>query len=640
VARRPSTCALAALLAVPPALALGEGDDAPAKPSFGEEIVVTGARRRTPAGDPTAAATVVDASRFAGEAKSVAELVATAPGVAVNGYGGLGQLATPSIRGSSADQVQVFLDGLPLNTAAGGGVDLSRVPRGWIDHIEVVRGADGAVYGAGTLGGALNIVTRPVAAGAWSAEATAGSFGTLGTSVAAGAGGARWGALAALAADSTTGRFGYLFDALPAVPGNDLAPRDRDHNAAHSIGGLAKLWAALGDGRLDAVVQLSGGARDLPGSPFQLTPRDGQRDGRLALLARLDEPVGDAVDLTLTAMARDDGLSVRVSPFPEARQRDLAGSLGARVAWRAGPSTFALRASLLGERLAVEGAAPHDRPVLSLGATGELSLARDRLHLVGAVGYDDDGRDRGASLKAGASWRVTRALSLRANGGRSFRPPSFSELYLRQGLLAPNPDLVPERGWSADLAAMVEGALGLASLGTFATLSDDLIVYEAASFGQFKPFNDAKASSRGLEAEVATAPLGPAALSASAAYTYLASETLRGEAAVLGKDLPHRARHRLYARLSAERGPFAAHADAQLVSVQWLDTRNLVPIPSVFTLGAGASARVLRRPELIVALEVKNILGERTLQDGFGNPLPGRMVLLTVRAASDPTGAP
>src|SRR5512139_1495 len=153
-----------------------------------EEIVVVGQRRPGQTGrDPTAAATVVEAERFAGEAKGVAELVGTAPGVAVSGYGGLGQLATVSIRGSTSSGVLVLLDGLPLNTAAGGGVDLSTIPRAWISRIEIVRGAEGAHYGVGALGGVVNVVTRAAGAEGWSGELAGGSFETFSSSADAGA---------------------------------------------------------------------------------------------------------------------------------------------------------------------------------------------------------------------------------------------------------------------------------------------------------------------------------------------------------------------------------------------------------------------------------------------------------------------
>jgi vitamin B12 transporter len=629
MARLRPQASLALFAAALPALAGAQGE-APPTP-FGEDIEVVGKRQRpTAAADPTAAATVVDATRFAGEAKSVAELVATAPGVAVNGYGGLGQLATVSIRGSTADQVAVYLDGLLLNTGAGGGVDLSRIPREWIDRIEVIRGAEGAVFGAGTLGGAINIATRPVRAGTWSVEATGGSFGTVGASATAATGGQRWGALAAVAGDDTSGRFGYDFDPFPTLSGNALEPRARGHNAARSGGALAKLWAGVGPGRFDALLQMSGGGRDVPGSPYQPTPRDGQDDSRFALLTRLDEPVAPSADVAVMAAARTDALTVRVSPLPEARQRDLAAAVGARLTWRAGPSALLLRAEARGERLRLDGAPDRERASLSVGVSDALTLGR--VVLSPAVGWDTNGRDRGASAKLGAALRLGGPFSIRASAGATYRPPSFAELYLRQGLIAPNPDLVPERGTSVDGAIVAEGALGFASAGAFATLTRDLIVYEQASFGLFKPFNDAKASTSGVEVEAATAPLGPLGIALSGAYTFLATETLRGGEDVLGKDLPHRARHRAYARAAIGRGPLEAHADVQYVGSQFLETRNLQPIAPVTAVGLGASARVWRRPDVRIHVEAKNLLDDRTLQDGFGNPLPGRMVLFTLRA--------
>jgi hypothetical protein len=39
-------------------------------------------------------------------------------------------------------------------------------------------------------------------------------------------------------------------------------------------------------------------------------------------------------------------------------------------------------------------------------------------------------------------------------------------------------------------------------------------------------------------------------------------------------------------------------------------------------------------------LEVKNLLDDRTLTDGLGNPLPSRLVLLTLRAGSPLPTAP
>ncbi len=638
LARSARVCALAApllaLVALVPLAAAAQAAAAPpdAAPTFGEELTVTGNRLR-PA-DTTAASTVIDARRFAGEAKTVAELVTTAPGVAVNGYGGLGQLTTVSIRGSSSDEVQVLLDGLPLNTAAGGGVDLSRIPRAWIDRIEVVRGAAGARYGPGAMAGALDVVTRRAAAGTWSASASGGSFGTLSSGADGALGGEGWGLLLAGAFDRTDGRFTYEFQPTPAAPG-PVETRERERDGSWSGGGLAKLWAELGRARLDAVAQVSGGQRDLPGIAYHFTPDDWQRDARAGLVSRLAVPLGGDLDLELGATYREDRLDLSIAPNPGYRQRDHAGEASARLLWRTGPSALSLRVAGSVERLDANGAGGHGWVGFSAALDDELTLAAGRLRLTPGVRYDRQGPFAGVSSRLGARWAFTDVLSVRASGGRAFRIPSFGELYLQQGLLLPNPQLTPESSWSADAALVAQGRYGLASAGLFAQLYQDLIAYEAIWQGRMKPFNEDRSATRGVELELASAPLGLAGLSASAAYTHLFSQTLRGDDLTVGKQLPHRAPHRLFARLAAAPGPVELHGEVHWVAAQYGDAENsaALRIPAALTLNAGVAARLARAPELHLGIEVCNLLDDRSLQDGFGYPLPGRMLLLNVRVA-------
>ena len=412
----------------------------------------------------------------------------------------------------------------------------------------------------------------------------------------------------------------------------------RLHGASASGGGLAKLWADLGRARLDLALQLSGGRRDLPGTAYHFTPRDGQRDLRAGLAGRLSRPLAPGLDLELGLVVRLDRLDVLVMPSPEARQRDVAGEASARLLWTAGVSALTLRLAGSAERLSVERGGAHAWGGGSLSLTEELALLDGEVRLTAGLRYDRQGPFDGLSARLGASWALSSSLTLRASGGRAFRVPSFGELYLQQGLLQPNPALDPESSWSADVALVAEGRLGLFSVGAFGQLYRDLIVYQALSLGRMKPFNEGKASARGLEVEVATAPVGPARLGASLAYTWLVTETLRGGELTLGKALPHRSPHRLFARLAAAPGPVELHAEAHHVAAQWGDAESsaALRIPAALTFNAGAGVRVARAPDVLVALEVKNLLDDRSLQDGFGYPLPGRMVLVTVRAEGAP----
>ncbi len=594
--------------------------------------------------DPTAAVTVVSAERFAGEAKQVAELVATAPGVAVSAYGGLGQLATASIRGSTPDGVRVLLDGLPLNTAFGGGVDLSTVPRQWISRLEVVRGPEGALYGAGAMGGALNVVTRRAAAGAWSAEANGGSFGTWSGAADGAFGRPGLDVLAAVNAERTAGDFTYRYDRTANVAGGeqDLV---RGNNGAARAGGLVKVGARLGDGlRLDGLAQVSGGRRELPGPPGPQTAAvDWLEDGRALAMARLSGPTPWA-DVTAAARvhARLDRLDVRSGSVVLRQRGGAAGALVEAIAVR-GPGRLALTAEAEGEALEATGIpGTRTRATLAGAAAGDVRLGQGRFRLAPAVRLERVGDFAGWSAKLGGTCALGGGLSARASAGRTFRAPSFAELHLTQGLLVANPDLTPEEGLAADAGLAAEGRWGMAAVTGFATLYRDLILYDLVSMGRLKPRNAGRALVSGLEVEAATAPAPRlAGLSLSGAYTLLDTENLRDDPASVGKWLPHRARHRAYARAAVAPGRVRAHLEAHRVGRQYLDTRNAEPVAAALVWNAGASVEVLRRPALALGLVVRNALDDRTLTDPLGYPLPGRMVMLTLRAGSTPTeGAP
>lgn len=622
------------------AAAAGRTDPAPSEAA--EQIVVVGRRPRDLAGrDPAAAATVVEADRFAGEAKGVAELLGTAPGIAVHEYGGLGHLATVSIRGSTADGVKVLIDGLPLNTAAGGGVDLSSIPRHWIERIEVVRGAEGAYYGSGALGGVVNVVTRRAVPGSWSATATGGSFltGSFGADAAGGAD--PWAALASASVEGSGGRFAYLFDPTPSSPGN-AEVKMRENDASLQGGGLVKASRRAGDGRIDLLAQLSGGRRELPGLPYGIPPegsRDWQRDARAALLARHEVALASGLTLSTELQGRFDRLDLDMAVLAgEVRQRDLQGGARVEAIWIHGAGALTAGASASAERLDADGLGePRSRPELAAWASESLDLLAGRLRLAPGARVERVGPFEGFSAKLGSVLALAGPLSARASAGRSFRAPSFAELYLQQGLIEPNPSLRSEEAWSADAALVADGRLGFASAGAFATLYRDLIVYEPGSFRRLKPFNDGKALVRGVEIDVASAPLRPLlGLAVEVAYTLLATETLRGVDAEIGKDLPHRPRHRLYGRLALGAAGAGAHLEVHYVGDQFLDTRHFQPIPAALSFNAGGFVRLRSRPDVRLALEVKNVLDDISLQDGFGNPLPGRMVLVTLRAGSRP----
>ncbi len=82
------------------------------------------------------------------------------PGVEVNQSGAPGAETDISIRGSSAAQTLILIDGVDVDSGATGGFDLANLTSDDLDRVEVVRGAGGSLYGSSAIGGVVNFITR------------------------------------------------------------------------------------------------------------------------------------------------------------------------------------------------------------------------------------------------------------------------------------------------------------------------------------------------------------------------------------------------------------------------------------------------------------------------------------------------
>lgn len=112
-----------------------------------------------------------------GEHKSIPDLLDQIPGVYVRRMSGSGHYTTASIRGSAPSQVNVYIDGVPLNTASETAADLSTLPISNVERVEVYRGTTPARFSGAPIGGAINIVTKKPRTLSGSVSAGARAFG-------------------------------------------------------------------------------------------------------------------------------------------------------------------------------------------------------------------------------------------------------------------------------------------------------------------------------------------------------------------------------------------------------------------------------------------------------------------------------
>lgn len=97
---------------------------------------------------------------YKGEQKDLPDLLKMVPGVHVREVNGKGQYTMVSVRGSTAAQVGVFVDGVLFNLGGDAAADISTIPVHNVERIEVYRGYIPARFGGTFMGGVINIVTK------------------------------------------------------------------------------------------------------------------------------------------------------------------------------------------------------------------------------------------------------------------------------------------------------------------------------------------------------------------------------------------------------------------------------------------------------------------------------------------------
>lgn len=99
-------------------------------------------------------------SAWEGRGLSATEIISSLSGVQGYKQGGMGSFQTVSVRGIAARNILICLDGMPLNDAGGGAVDLSAMDLNNIEKIEVYKDRVPAKFGGAGVGGVINFVSK------------------------------------------------------------------------------------------------------------------------------------------------------------------------------------------------------------------------------------------------------------------------------------------------------------------------------------------------------------------------------------------------------------------------------------------------------------------------------------------------
>ena len=226
--------------------------------------VVTPDRSAEPITNTASAISVVDGQTITqSNPGSLVDALRSVPGLDVTETGGPGRATSVRLRGANPGQTLVLIDGIRANdpTAPGADFDFSMVPVGAIDHIEVLRGPQSALYGSDAIGGVINIITKKGGgAPVNNVRAEGGSYGTgaLTGSTVGSLGPWSYAVAGSGIHSDSFSAYGYRVPAIEAlVPHLENDPYNR-------LSGSARVGYDAGDGvRFNAAALLVVSAREL-----------------------------------------------------------------------------------------------------------------------------------------------------------------------------------------------------------------------------------------------------------------------------------------------------------------------------------------------------------------------------------------
>jgi len=524
---------------------------------------------------------------------------------------------------------------------------LSFLPAGLIDRAEVITGAQAARFGAGAMGGVLELSLdnpRHSSGTVVESELQATSLDEANLLLKLSSPWSGGGASAGLYASSGSGRYRYERDLTPSLSSDPWIEETRKHNAQESVTALAQIHESLFGARLKGLVVLNSTQLQVAGPLGNPTALATSNRQRLLLGSSMEWPVRGKLLLrpSLGAYARADQLGYEPgegAPVSAGSpQHSQEGAFGAYGALRSVVGNHQLYGRLEIEAAALKFQAGRERllqsrvlPSLVLGDRLNLAKGTLLLDLSGRLSLPS-GFGMQNSFSLGSALRANNTLTFLLNLGYATRLPTLFELFRESALLAPNPELSPESSLSVDFGIGLRRGNNSLQASAYLSAYEQLIAYELYPPLKLRATNLRAAMIAGLELEFQLELTQGVHLRGS--YAYTDTRNLRDDKNEYWQPLPYRPAHRGDLGLSLKL--FQMELGLR-VSGQNRMSRNRAA--TKWMKGWWKPAVTLRSPKIggcAASLSIDNLFNNRRIQDVFAYPLPGRSLAVALRCQFQP----
>lgn len=600
--------------------------------------------------------TVIELSDTNKQISSLPEVLDREPGVHLRRVGGLESFTSISIRGSSADDVDISLDGISLQSARGNGVDLSPFLLGALDSIEIYRGFSPMQNSATPSAGSVLLKSKRIRQGIhFIGQAGYGSFNTWENHLSLTYGQPRWGFLISQSLSGTQGNFS--FDDDNGTPFNSLDDRRvaRKNNQALTVYPLFKIYYQFDDNhRLEWINHFIHKQAGVPGLSTNQSD-----EAHVSTTNYLTALKWTAQQFFLTNLSFESLTSVRLV---KSQYSDLEGEIGLggaqdndddtttfnqKLEWNyaANPFvSFKFLSDYQFERYRPEnflatpskGAASLRHTLnFSLGADGEFFGGKlgvhpgaYLVHMLNDINNDDPSFltpatfvNESSSTQLGGQfkldYRPLSFVSFYSQINRGFRFPTFPELFGDRGGVVGNALIKPETSlnWEAGLSFQTSRQKQASfdwQANYFERRVSDLIQFQQQS-GFARAQNIGRAKVYGLETTI-NAQFSKY-LDLTANYTFQNAQNQQTGRKLVGRPL-----HEVEAKVTGRIKNASLFVSGQWSDEMFLDPLNTRVVSSRFIFNSGLSYQM---KDWSFGFEGKNLTNDQIV-DVVGYPLPGR----------------
>lgn len=364
-------------------------------------------------------------------ARSVAELLSFTAGIDIRQRGVHGIQADISIRGSSFDQVLVLVNGIKLNDPQTGHHNLNLpVDLEQVERIEVLKGPGARIFGQNAFAGAINIITKKPSQNTLRAGLQGGDFGLWGAMLSGALAGTRSSHYLSLTHQQSDG---YKYNT--------------DYRLTQAF---YQSHVSMGLHQLEWMAGMT--LRDFGANGFYASPAfKDQYEAIQTSLGAITWTYTPSPSLVLKTRAfwrrnRDEYLFVRNKPevYRNVHVGHQAG-MELHSSWHnhLGITGFGLEAGITD--LESNNLGSRSRNTFSAFAEHRFSAADDRFSITPGINvnyYSDYDWVILPGVDAGYSWKQGHRVF--ANWGKTYRIPTFTDLYYSDPANLGNPNLQPE----------------------------------------------------------------------------------------------------------------------------------------------------------------------------------------------------